>query len=385
MKQQLWTAHSGADGLPDNSMLFVRYALRTQADALEVDVRRHPVTGELLLGHDTIGENPVTLREVLEEAAAHPSMRVNCDLKEPHLEREVLRLAQQTGMQPRLILSGTVQPEHMADADFRARQVYWNIENCFPDFYEQCAADPDAAPRGVQEMCARCRAVGVGVINLCELVVDERVLAIAAREHIRLSVWTVNRPARMAWLRAHGVYNITTRRIAQALSLPHTGAQTAAEASCSSCALFDQSFVWHPAHSASDVPFAFSCPASVQELHISFTYAPGDETNAACVRQVEDAITRYYDRYPRELEPMTVQQYLPVKNLITLSLEKDGVYLGNGHRWDTAQDHVISTDYASFGFSSPQDMQGQWRGMLHLHEIISPTCTGTLRVEGRQL
>lgn len=34
---------------------------------------------------------------------------------------------------------------------------------------------------------------------------------------------------------------------------------------------------------------------------------------------------------------MTVQQYLPVKNLITLSLEKDGVYLGNGHRWDTAQ------------------------------------------------
>lgn len=381
MKQQLWTAHSGADGVPDNSMLFVRYALRTQADALEVDVRRHPATGELLLGHDSIGDNTVTLRAVFEEASAHPSMRINCDLKEPHLERDVLRLAQQMGLQPRLILSGTVQPEHIADADFRAGHIFWNIENCFPDFYEQCAADPNAALGTVQAMCARCRAVGVGVLNLCELVVDARVLAIAAREHVRLSVWTVNRVSRMTWLRAHGVYNITTRRIAQALSLPHTGAQTASQ----TCILLERTFVWNPAHSASDVPFDFFCPTSVQELHISFTYAPGEDDSVACIRQVEDAIARYYDRYPRELEPMTVQQYLPVKNLITLSLEKDGVYLGNGHRWDTAQEHVISADHASFGFSPPQAMHGQWCGMLHLHEIISPTCTGTLRVEGRTI
>lgn len=376
MKQQLWTAHSGADGLLDNSMLFVRYALRTQADALEIDVRRHPNTGELVLGHDASGS--VTLREVFLEAASHPTMRVNCDLKEADLEQDVLQLAQQTGMKQRLILSGAVQPEHILDADFRAQQIYWNIEDRFSDFYERCAAESDFAPRAVRYMCEMCRHAGIGVINICDMVIDERVLDIAQQEHIKLSVWTVNHISRMMWLRQHGVYNITTRRIAQALSLPKSQADK-------TCTLLEREFVWNPKHSSSDVRFAFLCPEQVQELHIYFSYAPGEECNADCIQQVEQAMTRYYDRYPRELEPMTVQQYLPVKNLITLSLAKDGVYLGNGHRWDTKQEHIFSQTYAASGFSSPETMSGQWTGMLHLHEIISPECTGILRVEGRFL
>ena len=31
------TAHSGADGFPDNSLVFVRHALASGADALEID------------------------------------------------------------------------------------------------------------------------------------------------------------------------------------------------------------------------------------------------------------------------------------------------------------------------------------------------------------
>ena len=45
----LITAHSGADGTPDNSMEFVRYALTLPVDAFEVDVRRC-ADGTLSLG-----------------------------------------------------------------------------------------------------------------------------------------------------------------------------------------------------------------------------------------------------------------------------------------------------------------------------------------------
>lgn len=38
-KKTLITAHSGADGTPENSMEFVRHVLAAQADVLEVDVR----------------------------------------------------------------------------------------------------------------------------------------------------------------------------------------------------------------------------------------------------------------------------------------------------------------------------------------------------------
>lgn len=80
---------------------------------------------------------------------------------------------------------------------------------------------------------------------------------------------------------------------------------------------------------------------------------------------------------------MDADQFLPVKNLITLSLEREGVYLGNAHRWAPQQEHVIAVEQASLGFVSPESMEGSWTGMLHLHEIISPNCTGQLRIEGR--
>ncbi|MGM9676975.1 MAG: glycerophosphodiester phosphodiesterase [Butyricicoccus sp.] len=377
MKQTNWTAHSGADGTLDNSLQFVRYALGTQADALEVDIRRHPCTGELVLGHDTVGEHPLTLREVFEQAGRHPSMKINCDLKEPALERQVLTLAQQSGMTDRLILSGTVDVAHIPDAAFRAQQVYWNLEEQIPGYEEQCLRNPVFRLEAMKQMCRLCREADVQVINVYEGFVDREVLDMVRRHQLKLSVWTVNTVSRMAWFRDQGVHNITTRRIAQALALPP---QHETKAVC----LLEQAYQWSSQDTSSDVVFSFQCPAEVEELVVSFTYSPGEEaTREICLPAVQAAVTRYYGGYPQEIEPMTAEQFLPVKNLITLSLAREGVYLGNAHRWAPEQEHVISCRYASSGFCCPVSMAGAWTGMLHLHEVLSPVCKGHLRIEGR--
>ena len=49
------TAHSGCDGTPDNSMEFVRYALASEGNCLEADIRRNR-DGELILSHDETAE-----------------------------------------------------------------------------------------------------------------------------------------------------------------------------------------------------------------------------------------------------------------------------------------------------------------------------------------
>ncbi len=377
MKQTNWTAHSGADGTLDNSLQFVRYALGTQADALEVDIRRHPCTGELVLGHDTVGEHPLTLQEVFEQAGRHPSMKINCDLKEPALERQVLTLAQQSGMTDRLILSGTVDVAHIPDAAFRAQQVYWNLEEQIPGYEEQCLRNPAFRLEAMKQMCRLCREADVQVINAYEGFVDRQVLDMVRRHQLKLSVWTVNTVSRMAWFRDQGVHNITTRRIAQALALPP---QHETKAVC----LLEQAYQWSSQDTSSDVVFSFQCPAEVEELVVSFTYSPGEEaTREICLPAVQAAVTRYYGGYPQEIEPMTAEQFLPVKNLITLSLAREGIYLGNAHRWAPEQEHVISCRYASSGFCCPVSMAGAWTGMLHLHEVLSPVCKGHLRIEGR--
>lgn len=377
MKQTNWTAHSGADGTLDNSLQFVRYALGTQADALEVDIRRHPCTGELVLGHDTVGEHPLTLQEVFEQAGRHPSMKINCDLKEPALERQVLTLAQQSGMTDRLILSGTVDVAHIPDAAFRAQQVYWNLEEQIPGYEEQCLRNPAFRLEAMKQMCRLCREADVQVINVYEGFVDRQILDMVRRHQLKLSVWTVNTVSRMAWFRDQSVHNITTRRIAQALALPP---QHETKAVC----LLEQAYQWSSQDTSSDIVFSFQCPAEVEELVVSFTYSPGEEaTREICLPAVQAAVTRYYGGYPQEIEPMTAEQFLPVKNLITLSLAREGIYLGNAHRWAPEQEHVISCRYASGGFCCPVSMAGAWTGMLHLHEVLSPVCKGHLRIEGR--
>ena len=377
MKQTNWTAHSGADGTPDNSLQFIRYALGTQADALEIDIRRNPCTGELVLGHDTVGEHPLTLREVFEQAGRHPFMKINCDLKEPALERQVLTLAQQSGMTDRLILSGTVDVAHIPDAAFRAQQVYWNLEEQIPGYEEQCLRNPAFRLEAMKQMCRLCREADVQVINAYEGFVDRQVLDMVRRHQLKLSVWTVNTVSRMAWFRDQSVHNITTRRIAQALALPP---QHETKAVC----LLEQAYQWSSQDTSSDIVFSFQCPAEVEELVVSFTYSPGEEaTREICLPAVQAAVTRYYGGYPQEIEPMTAEQFLPVKNLITLSLAREGIYLGNAHRWAPEQEHVISCRYASSGFCCPVSMAGAWTGMLHLHEVLSPVCKGHLRIEGR--
>ncbi|MGM9630485.1 hypothetical protein [Butyricicoccus sp.] len=148
--------------------------------------------------------------------------------------------------------------------------------------------------------------------------------------------------------------------------------------------LLEQQYQWTAEDTASDVPFAFACPAGVRAIRISFSFSPGKEqSEARCKPQIEDALARYYDRYSREIQPMTVEQYIPIKNLITLSLAWEGIYLGNAHRWAPQQEHLITAAQASRGFVPPERLEGSWTGMLHLHEILSARCTGQLRIEGR--
>lgn len=149
--------------------------------------------------------------------------------------------------------------------------------------------------------------------------------------------------------------------------------------------LLEKEYTFTPKNTDTDEVFTFQCPEGVQEIHIYFSFAPDVEENCEiCKPQIDKAIASYYAEYAPELQPMEWNKYMPIKNLITISLDHEGVYIGNAHRWRKQQEHILRTDFASLGFCKPQKLEGTWKGMLHLHEIISPECNAMLRVEGVQ-
>ena len=211
------TAHSGADATPDNSLAYVRHILETAADALEVDVRR--AGGRLVLGHDAAG--PVGLSEVMELVAAHPSMRLDCDLKEPDLEEDIAALADACGLRGRIIFSGIVDPERYGNSPTlrETAEVHLNIEDHVPDLYLSYRDIPDfeleAADR-IASLCGRC---GIHTINIYQRLVTRRLIETLSARGIGISAWTVDDPQELRWCFQRGVASVTTRRLTDALSL----------------------------------------------------------------------------------------------------------------------------------------------------------------------
>lgn len=211
--ETLITAHTGADGRPDNSLEFVAYALESGADALEVDVRRQ---GErLAIGHDAIGAGAPPLEEVFRMAAAYPGVKVNCDLKEPGLEEAAARLAEREGLAERLIFSGTVDAFRRVSCG----EVYLNLEEYVPDLYLNYREIPNFELQAAETVCGVCKRAGIRTVNMYQGIVTRRFAELLAGEGIGISAWTVDGTWELEWFLNLGVRNITTRRAKMALEL----------------------------------------------------------------------------------------------------------------------------------------------------------------------
>ncbi len=148
--------------------------------------------------------------------------------------------------------------------------------------------------------------------------------------------------------------------------------------------LFENEYEWKREDSKTDVRFCFDCPEEAAELRVTFSFEPDAlRDEEACAPMITEAIEKYYEGRERDGQKMTVSSMCPLKNLITLSLSREGKYVGNAHRWSGNQTHILTRRKASPGFSVSEQLSGQWEGMLHLHAVCTETCRGKLKVEGR--
>ena len=220
-RRTLITAHSGSDGTPDNSMEFVRYALTTSADALEIDVRR--AEGGLVISHDAADGKAVELKEVFLAVKNHP-IRINCDLKEHGLEEAVYILAEECGLpEEQILYSGSVTPcAASCDCRWKNVEIYWNVEECIPGIYEHAVSGdtPSAIPRkDAEQLAEACLKCGIHTVNICEKFLGEEFLSVMEKNGIGISAWTVNEPERIRQLLDLGIRNLTTRNLKEALRL----------------------------------------------------------------------------------------------------------------------------------------------------------------------
>lgn len=201
------TAHSGSDGTPDNSLEFVRYALSTGADALEVDIHADG-RGEFYISHDATQEPRPSLHEVF-ALLKTGRQKINCDLKDEGIEQGVLALAEVCGVRERVLFSGSVSPRQLSrDAALRAC-TFLNLECAVPELAQR--ADSMPTGREIAAAAKACKQCGAQVVNVHYSVCTEENLAVFQAYGIRVSAWTVDDPREAQRLLQAGLYNLTTR------------------------------------------------------------------------------------------------------------------------------------------------------------------------------
>lgn len=128
--------------------------------------------------------------------------------------------------------------------------------------------------------------------------------------------------------------------------------------------IFEKSGRVLPGQDKTNIPLEFTVPEGIETLMIDYKYSPKtleDEEKA------EKLLTKSIEKYLGDEYKAEPWDFMPVKNLITLSLDDNGIYRGAAHRQADKQHHEISRNFASPGFVKGEIHGGKWQVVLNVH------------------
>lgn len=118
-----------------------------------------------------------------------------------------------------------------------------------------------------------------------------------------------------------------------------------------------------PANDKTNLIHRFDVPDEIDLLKIKFEYSPKTvENREKAIQIVKDCFEKYDEKIngrPADL--------LPVKNLVTISVDENGKYRGAAHRQNNKQEHIIGCSHSSPGFSKGKITSGEWDIVLNIH------------------
>lgn len=126
-----------------------------------------------------------------------------------------------------------------------------------------------------------------------------------------------------------------------------------------------------PTSDRTTLEYFFDVPPGAAEVSIFMGYAPDAHPSREAALEIIRETRRKYG-YPDALQD--AQGDLPLKNLITLSVDDPAGYLGNAHRKQSPQWLRFDGHSAPPGFAVRAVMPGRWRLCAHIHALVSPVC-----------
>ncbi|MFC4602024.1 hypothetical protein [Cohnella hongkongensis] len=142
----------------------------------------------------------------------------------------------------------------------------------------------------------------------------------------------------------------------------------------------------HPSSSKTHITYQFHISAPLPALQIDFQYAPKRlEDKSESRRLIEQSIEQYVHPSLQAAYMDKWEQFMPLQNLLTISVDDPSGFRGSAHRHPEKQRHLLALSSSSPGFIPGAIREGIWRITISVHCVVTPDCDYLLRVtEGEQ-
>jgi hypothetical protein len=136
-----------------------------------------------------------------------------------------------------------------------------------------------------------------------------------------------------------------------------------------------------PVCAKSHIIYAIDLDREISQLWIDFSYSPKCLDDRDTARSMIMAAL-HRDLLEEQQQSLAAhwEDFLPFKNLLTLSFDDAAGFRGCAHRHDPRQHLELATHRASPGLLAGPVPPGQFRITLSVHALITNTCRYSLRV-----
>lgn len=125
----------------------------------------------------------------------------------------------------------------------------------------------------------------------------------------------------------------------------------------------------------------FTVDKGVSKLCITYAYSPKIlEDEEKSIELIKENLIR--DAGEDWTEYTDYEEFMPLKNLVTLYLRSPEGFRGAAHRQADSQYHEISKDFASVGFLKGDITAGEWQLCLNVHALVTDFCVCHIEIEG---
>lgn len=143
--------------------------------------------------------------------------------------------------------------------------------------------------------------------------------------------------------------------------------------------IFKRKLCLSPADEKTQISLPFFVEEAGEALRVEFSYYPKIlEDRDLALRLVKENILR--DSPALLTTDCNLDSFLPIKNLITVSLDDPDGYRGCAHRQPNQQQILLSEKTATPGFYQGKIPKGKWILTLSIHALVTKETTCSLSV-----